>query len=152
MAPKPGRETRSTYKAPKRDGRGVFRPRKGHRQDGRRKNQGVGLDKLVAVRSQHLAQTLPEEKTFKSKTAYTFAKQQLAENGVRYQVFHVGPREYVAVRLDIPADDVKRSREFKRLMHVLKTRRGRDAHGPLARALVELGLRDETWTWPVGES
>jgi hypothetical protein len=142
MARKPGRQSRP----------GVFKPRAGHRSDGRKRNKGVPLSRLVQLRADVVQQQTPDEKTFTSKSAYKFAQRQLRENGVRYQIFHVAKGEYVAVKLDAPLDDVKRSEEFQRTMRTLKKERDRSANGPLARALVELGLRDRDWSWAVGET
>lgn len=139
MAPKPGRQGKKRTRGPDK-----------------RKRNGVPLSRLIDVRRQVIDRTLPDEKTYKSRNgAAAFARAQLAKNGARYQVFNVGTKrrpEFAAVKLDVPSDDVKRSSEFQRLMRVLKHERNRNANGPLARALVELGLRDEGATWPVGDT
>lgn len=122
----------------------------------KRKRNGISLDRLVGVRRDIVEKQTPNEKAYKTRGgADSFARAQLQRNGARYQVFNTGTKrrpEFVAVKLDVPADDVQRSSEFKRLMGTLKRERNRRAGGPLARALEELGLRDQGATWPVGES
>lgn len=110
------------------------------------------MDKLVQLRVDVLNASAPDEKVFRSKSAYKFAQRQLKGNGVRYQVFNTGGGEYVAVKIDTPVADVRASSEFKRVMRVLKNERDRSKRGPLHRALVELGLRDSSFDWAVGDT
>lgn len=110
------------------------------------------MSRMVQLRAEVVERSAPDEKIFRSKSAYKYAQRQLRENGVRYQVLNLGGGEWAAVKLDTPAADVRASEGFQRAMRNLKGQRDRSARGPLARALVELGLRDASWTWAVGDT
>lgn len=81
----------------------------------------------------------------------------LRERGVRshmsrYQTLIEERRELLA-RAGIKASkrEIRESGEMKNIIHDLRTK-SNAARGRKARALVQLGLRDESWNWAVGET
>lgn len=93
----------------------------------------------------------PREAQAESK-GHNFNRYEAALNAYVDKVNRSAAREGFS---PISKSEARRSAEFKALYHETtraSVRRDRSSKGAWARALVDLGLRDESWDWDVGDT